>query len=189
MDHLWTPWRYAYVTTADKAKRQGVPAELSDWPGDLDCVFCNMIVAVDYAIAHGMNKTEAEGAAGIVQRGPTTFVCLNAYPYASGHVMVLPYSHLGSLAALEVPVAHELMETAQRTERVLTSLYSPHGMNLGMNLGKAGGAGVAGHLHLHVLPRWLGDTNFLTVVAETRILPEDLKVTWARMHEAFQRIG
>ncbi len=189
MDHLWTPWRYAYVTSADHARRQGVPAELDAWPGDFDCVFCNMVAAVDYAVAHGMPAEDAERATGILHRGAQTFVCLNAYPYASGHVMVLPYEHLGSLSGLNVTAAHELMETAQRTERVLTDLYSPHGMNLGMNLGKAGGAGVAGHIHLHVLPRWLGDTNFLTVVGETRIMPENLRVTWARMREAFRHIG
>ncbi len=185
MDWLWTPWRYGYVTTADKAVRPGVPARLSGWQGDLGCVFCNMLAAVDHAIAHGMPVDEAERAAGLVMRGASCFVCLNAFPYNSGHVMAIPYSHQASLAALPVETAHELMDLAQRTERVLTKLYSPHGINLGMNLGQAAGAGVAGHLHLHVLPRWAGDTNFMTTIAETRVMPEALEVTWERMRAAF----
>ena len=132
-----------------------------------------------------MAADEAEKAAGLVFRGVECFVCLNAFPYTSGHVMVMPYAHLDRLALLPVEVAHELIDLAQRTERVLQRLYSPHGFNFGMNVGKAGGAGVAGHLHLHALPRWAGDTNFMTAVAETRILPEELETTWKRMREAF----
>ena len=181
MDHLWTPWRYTYVTTADHAKRQGVPDELSAWPGDKDCVFCNLVAAVEYAEAHGMPSERAEKAALIVHRYKNTFVVLNRYPYTSGHVMVLPYAHESSLAALPQTVAHELMDTAQRLESVLGTTYHPEGINMGLNLGKAAGAGVQGHLHLHVLPRWTGDTNFMTVVGETRVLPEDLDVTYQKL--------
>ena len=99
--------------------------------------------------------------------------------------MVVPYAHLDRLALLPADAAHEMMDLAQRTERVLERLYRPHGLNFGMNLGQAGGAGVAGHLHLHGLPRWAGDTNFMTTVAETRVLPEDLATTWKRMRDAF----
>ena len=183
MDYLWTPWRYAYVTKADEMVRPGVPARLAAWQGDTGCVFCNMIASVDYAIAAGMSVDEAEGAAGLVLRGRNCFVCLNAYPYTSGHVMVLPYAHLDRLAQLPVETAHELMDLAQRTERALETLYHPHGFNFGMNLGRAGGAGVAGHLHLHALPRWAGDTNFMTTIGETRVLPEDLEMTWRRVRE------
>jgi|SRR5579883_307455 ATP adenylyltransferase len=183
MDHLWTPWRYTYVTTAEKAKRQGVPLELSAWPGETDCVFCNMLEAVKYAESHGMSTEEAEKAALIVHRGRNIFICLNRYPYTSGHVMVLPYAHESSLAALSADVAHELMDAAQHLEQVLEEVYRPDGINMGLNLGKAAGAGVAGHLHLHVLPRWVGDTNFMTVTAETRVLPEDLETTWKRIRE------
>ncbi|HWA94201.1 MAG TPA: HIT domain-containing protein [Terracidiphilus sp.] len=184
MDHLWTPWRYAYVTKADKMVRPGVPARLSAWPGDTGCVFCNLIAATDFAVENGMNRDEAEAASGLVLRGTNCFICLNAYPYTSGHVMVLPFAHLDRLTKLPMETAHEMMDLAQRTERALDALYKPHGFNFGMNLGRAGGAGVAEHLHLHALPRWAGDTNFMTTVGETRILPEDLETTWKRLREA-----
>jgi ATP adenylyltransferase len=183
MDHLWTPWRYAYVSTAEASPRQGVPRELEAWPGDRHCVFCNMIAAVDYAEEHGTPVEDAERAAGIVFRSHHNFICLNAFPYSTGHVMIVPYGHEASLAALEDSVAGEMMDLARRTERALDQLYSPHGMNFGLNLGKAAGAGVAGHLHLHALPRWAGDTNFMTTVGETRVLPESLDITWRRMRE------
>ncbi len=189
MDHLWTPWRFAYVTSAEKTSRAGVPAALGAWPGDLGCVFCNLIAAIDYAIAKGMDREEAEAAGGLVLRAKHCFICLNAFPYTSGHVMVMPYAHLDRLAALPEETAHEMMDLAQRTERVLDRLYTPHGFNFGMNVGQAAGAGVAGHLHLHAMPRWVGDTSFITTVAETRVLPEDLNTTWKRMREAFAETG
>jgi ATP adenylyltransferase len=187
MDHLWTPWRYSYVSAAEDARRKGVPEALSGWPGDHDCVFCNMIAAVEFAVQNGMPVEQAEKAAGIVHRSEHTFLCLNAYPYATGHVMIVPYVHQSSLAALEIAVTHEMIDTAQQTERALNQMYTPHGMNFGLNLGQAAGAGVAGHLHLHALPRWSGDTNFMTTVAETRVLPESLEVTWQRMREIFPK--
>jgi ATP adenylyltransferase len=186
MDRLWTPWRYAYVTGTDKRLRKGVPAELQDWPGgENDCVFCNMSGAVAYAISKGMPAEEAERAAGIVYRGPSCFLCLNAYPYSTGHVMIVPYQHLDSLAALPAEAAVEMMMTLQKVETCLREVYRPHGLNFGMNLGEAAGAGVADHLHMHALPRWKGDTNFMTVTAETRVLPETLGITWNRLREAF----
>jgi ATP adenylyltransferase len=103
--------------------------------------------------------------------------------------MAMPYAHLDRLAGLPAETAHELIDLAQRTERVLERLYHPQGFNFGMNVGQAAGAGVAGHLHLHGLPRWTGDTNFMTTVAETRILPEDLETTWKRMREAFAALA
>ena len=184
MDILWTPWRYQYVTTADTAQRQGVPAALAAWPGEMRCVFCNLLAATAYAIEHGMERLEADRAANIVYRGQQCFICLNAYPYNSGHAMILPYAHIGELGTLEASVAAEMMVLAQRLERALRRLYRPDGINLGMNLGKAAGAGVAGHLHLHMLPRWAGDTNFMTVIGETRVLPETLDVTGDRLREA-----
>ena len=188
MDILWTPWRYTYITTADSTLRPGVPAALAGWTGDLGCVFCNLIASIDFAIGNGMSRDEAEAAGGLIGRGKTCFVCLNAYPYTSGHVMVMPYAHLDRLSILPVETAHELIETAQLTEKVLQRLYRPQGLNFGMNLGQAAGAGVAGHLHLHALPRWAGDTNFMTAIAETRVLPEELPVTWKRMREAFTEL-
>ena len=185
MDYLWTPWRYAYVTGTGTPGRQGVPDALAGWPGDKGCVFCNMIAAVDHAISQAMPAEQAERAVGIILRAQHAFIVLNAFPYTSGHIMVVPYRHEGSLAVLDPPEAHELMDLAQRTERVLKKVYTPQGINLGMNLGKAAGAGIADHLHLHALPRWLGDTNFMTAIGETRVLPEALDVTWERLREAF----
>jgi len=185
MDHLWTPWRYAYVTTTEGVARPGVPSSLAGWPGDLGCVFCNLIGSIDHAVSMGMSVEQAEEAGGIVYRGRHCFICLNAYPYTSGHVMVMPYAHLDRLGALPIEACHELIDLAQQTEGVLQRVYTPHGFNFGLNVGKAGGAGVAGHLHLHALPRWVGDTNFMTTVGEARILPEDLTVTWKRIREAF----
>jgi ATP adenylyltransferase len=188
MDLLWTPWRYRYVTSADDAVRPGVPPKLDGWKGDLGCVFCNLLASVDHAIANDIPQEEAEAAAGLIFRGHACFVCLNAYPYTSGHVMVIPNVHESTLAALPVETAHELMDLAQTTERALTRLYKPHGLNFGMNLGQAAGAGVAGHLHMHALPRWVGDTNFMTTIGETRVLPEDLDITWKRMRGAFTEL-
>lgn len=188
MDLLWTPWRYRYVTAAENAVRPGVPPRLNDWAGDLGCVFCNLLASVDHAIANDIPREEAEQAAGLVVRGSECFVCLNAFPYTSGHVMVIPHVHEASLAALPVSTANELMGLAQKTERALRRLYNPHGLNFGMNLGEAAGAGVAGHLHLHALPRWVGDTNFMTTIGETRVLPEDLDITWRRMRAAFDEL-
>jgi len=189
MDILWTPWRYSYITSADDAVRAGVPRSLDAWQGDLGCVFCNLIASVDHAIANGMSAEQAEAAGGIVARGRHCFVCLNAYPYTSGHIMILPYAHLDRLSKLDAEAAHELMDLSQKAERALDAVYHPHGFNLGMNLGQAAGAGVAGHLHMHALPRWAGDTNFMTTVAETRVLPEDLETTWKRMRGAFGELG
>ncbi len=140
MDYLWTPWRYAYVSTAEKTT---------------GCVFCDAVNAGDDAKVR------------IVYRGQNCFVILNTYPYTPGHV-----------------TAHEMMELSQRMESALRELYSPDGINLGMNIGKAAGAGIAGHIHMHVLPRWVADANFLSVVGETRVLPETLEETWKRMTKA-----
>jgi len=189
MDRLWTPWRYAYITKT-APMRPGVPEALDAWPGpqsgEHDCVFCNMIHAVDYAVANGMAREEAEREALIVSRGATTFLCLNRYPYSTGHVMVVPYAHTDSLASLAPETAQEMMATAQRVEAMLRSVYRPQGLNFGLNLGEAAGAGVAAHLHLHALPRWSGDTNFMTVTAETRVLPEMLETTWQRLRDCVQ---
>ena len=184
MDALWTPWRYQYVTTADSSERQGIPPQLAAWPGDTGCVFCNLLAASAYAVENGMPAEEADRAANIVYRGRHCFICLNAFPYNSGHVMILPYAHTGDFGRLDPSAAQEMMALAQRMERIFRDVYRPGGINLGMNLGKAAGAGVTGHLHLHILPRWSGDTNFMTVVGETRVLAENLELTWERLHAA-----
>jgi ATP adenylyltransferase len=185
MDRLWTPWRYSYITGAEPQNHAGVPAALAAWPPteaeDRHCVFCNMIAAVDYAIAQGMPQETAERHALIIHRGQRCFTCLNAYPYSTGHVLIVPYQHIDSLAALPVETANEVIRLAQRTETALREVYRPGGINMGLNLGEAAGAGIAHHIHLHALPRWIGDTNFMTVTGETRILPEPLEVTWERL--------
>ena len=185
MDIAWTPWRYAYIAEETPA-RAGVPKALSAWQGDLGCVFCNMFAAVRFAVENGMSQQEADRAAGIVYRQYAVCVVLNAYPYASGHCMVTPLEHLPTLHQLPEETAEEMVRIAQRVDEALYSVYKPDGVNMGINEGKAAGAGVAGHLHLHCLPRWIGDTNFMTTTAETRVLPETLDVTWQRLHDALK---
>lgn len=160
MDYLWSPWRYGYLT----APRQR----------DL-CIFCAMPPALDDA-----NTL-------IVFRGEHNFVVLNRFPYTSGHLMVVPYHHAADLAGIDERAANELMALTREAERHLRRLYRPDGINLGMNIGESAGAGIAGHIHMHLLPRWSGDANFMTTVAETRVLPEDLAVTWRRLKQAFER--
>ena len=155
MDHLWTPWRYAYVTGADRAT---------------GCIFCDA-------------PKETDEKAHIVYRGTDCYIILNTYPYTNGHVMIVPYTHLDELQKLPAPAAAEMMALTQRMEVVLRSLYRPDGINLGMNIGQAAGAGVAGHIHMHILPRWVADANFASVIGETRVLPEALEVTWRRIRE------
>jgi ATP adenylyltransferase len=121
----------------------------------------------------------------VVCRGKHNFVVLNRFPYTSGHLMVVPYRHLPELSGLDEAAAHEMMSLTQAAEAHLRRLYRPDGLNLGMNIGESAGAGIAGHIHMHVLPRWTGDANFMTTVAETRVLPEDLDVTWRRLRDAF----
>jgi len=159
MDYLWTPWRYAYVTSAEKAS---------------GCIFCDLPKAGDDAKVR------------IVFRGLFCYIVLNTYPYTPGHVMIVPFAHLDELQKLPVEAAHEMMELSQKMERVLRQLYSPDGVNLGMNIGKAAGAGIAGHIHMHALPRWVADANFVSVVGETRILPESLEVTYERIRGVLQ---
>ena len=190
MDRLWTPWRYAYITGEKRENaRKGVPEALDGWPGDQDCVFCNMIAAMEWAVAQGMPLFEAERAIYLLERGEYSFTVLNGFPYNNGHLMVVPFQHEASLAALPLATAEEMMRSARRAERALRNVYTPDGLNLGMNLGESAGAGVAAHLHLHALPRWSGDTNFMTVVAETRILPEMLEASWVRLREALASLS
>ena len=194
MDRLWTPWRYAYITgdrsseadgPAARERRPGVPQTLSAWPGpDSGCVFCNLIASVRWAETHGWSSEEAEHAAWVLRRGPETFLVLNAYPYANGHMMAVPYAHHASLAALPHSTAQELMTDSREAEMALRAVYRPDGLNLGVNMGQAAGAGVADHLHLHAVPRWAGDSNFMTVIGETRVLPEMLESSWRRLRVA-----
>ena len=158
MDRLWTPWRYQYVTS-------GV--------ADDGCIFCQKPADSD------------DRANLIVHRAERNFVLLNLFPYNSGHLMIAPYEHTGTLEACAQETAAELFELTRRCEAILRREYRAQGVNLGMNIGAVAGAGVAGHIHMHVVPRWTGDANFMSVTGETRVLPEDLHTTWARMRAAF----
>ncbi len=157
MDYLWTPWRYRYITEATKDDR---------------CIFCEALALGDDAKSF------------IVFRGKKDFVILNRFPYTTGHVMIVPYAHVPDLAGCDLEMLAEMMHLAQRVERALAVTYGAEGYNLGMNLGRCAGAGVAGHVHLHVLPRWTGDTNFMAAVGETRIEPEELGVTYDKLRRA-----
>jgi ATP adenylyltransferase len=184
-ERLWTPWRYAYVT-GERGGRAGVPESLAAWPGDCQCVFCNMIAAVDYAVANGMAPGQAEEAVWVLERGVHGFLVLNAFPYNSGHLMAVPYVHDDSLAGLPLEVAEELLRLTRRAERALRAVYKPHGINIGLNLGSPAGAGIAEHMHIHAVPRWTGDNNFMAVLAGTRVLPEVLDETWKHLRSALQ---
>ena len=157
MDYLWTPWRYAYVTAAGKVS---------------GCVFCDL------------PKEGDDEKVNIVHRGRHCYIVLNSYPYTPGHVMVVPFAHLDELQKLPVEAAEEMMGFTQKMEGVLRQLYTPDGINVGMNIGKAAGAGVAGHIHMHILPRWVADANFVSIVGETRVLPEALEMTYQRIKGA-----
>jgi ATP adenylyltransferase len=159
MDRLWTPWRLAYVTEASV-----------EAPG---CIFCEALARID---------TEPL----VVHRGRTAFVILNKFPYNNGHLMVVPNRHVGWLSGLEPAELDEVMSLTQAAERALRDVYRPHGFNMGLNLGKSAGAGVLDHLHMHVVPRWSGDTNFVSVVGETRVLPEELPATAEKLRAAFR---
>jgi ATP adenylyltransferase len=159
MDYIWSPWRYQYMAQV-LAGRQP------------ECFFCDALAG----------KNDAETL--VVHRGEKAFVILNRFPYTSGHVMIVPNAHVAELNLCDAGTLGEMMLLAQRTETALRTNYKPDGMNLGMNLGRAAGAGVVGHLHLHMLPRWIGDSNFMTVTGETRVHPEDLKTTYERLSKA-----
>jgi ATP adenylyltransferase len=157
MDHLWTPWRFTYVTDAAKNDR---------------CIFCDLIALGD------------DEKALIVRRGERNFIVLNRFPYTTGHVMIVPYAHVADLAACDSDVLNEMMQMARRLQLALGAAYKPDGYNIGMNLGRCAGAGVTGHVHMHVLPRWTGDSNFMTVTSETRVQPEDLSATFEKLRAA-----
>ncbi|MHB8526307.1 MAG: HIT family protein [Candidatus Acidiferrales bacterium] len=157
MDFLWTPWRYRYIAEANKDER---------------CIFCHALALKD------------DVSAQIVFRGKLSFTILNRFPYTTGHVMVVPYAHVAELSECDSDVLAEIMRLAQNVQKALASVYHPQGYNLGMNLGRCAGAGVTGHLHLHVLPRWSGDANFMTTVAETRLEPEELSTTFEKLRRA-----
>jgi ATP adenylyltransferase len=162
MDILWNPWRYTYIKTAETAS------------SGTECVFCRLL---------SNDKTDKENF--ILHRAKFNFVVLNIYPYISGHLMIVPFTHLADIDKAGKQVTDEMMDLTKRCQTALREAYQPHGFNLGMNQGRAAGAGVAEHFHMHILPRWVGDANFMTSVGETRTIPEDLHTTFEKLIDKF----
>lgn len=161
MEHLWSPWRMEYIMRNEAA------------PG---CIFCKALQQEDNLVNL------------IVTRGKTAFVILNRYPYTSGHIMVVPNAHQPSLELLDAETRGEMMELVSRSLQVMRAVYKPEGFNVGVNIGAAAGAGVTDHVHIHVVPRWAGDTNFMSTLAGARVLPEALDDTYRRLREAWEAV-
>jgi ATP adenylyltransferase len=158
LDYLWSPWRMSYINQSERKEQ---------------CVFC--------AAQEGPASPENL----VVARGRQAFVILNRYPYTSGHLMVVPNPHLPSLEFLDPDVRAEMMELVSQAVQVLREVYKPQGFNIGINIGAAAGAGIADHIHMHIVPRWSGDTNFMSSLGQTRVLPENLEDTYLRVQQAW----
>ena len=158
MDHLWSPWRYKYIASADRQE---------------GCVFCRI----------EQEHKDAENY--LVYRARLNFIILNLFPYTTGHLMIVPYEHVASLSSVNEATTTEMIELAKSSQDALETEYNPDGFNIGMNLGRSAGAGVADHIHLHVVARWTGDANFVSIVGETRVLPEDLSTTCDKLKRHF----
>ncbi len=167
MERLWSPWRLAYVTSTSTPST--------------DCIFCSV-----------SNSQQSVGAPSrddlVLAHGRACFVILNLYPYNNGHLMVVPRRHIASLTLATADELSELMQFTRDAESALTEAYRPEGINVGINLGRAAGAGIADHLHVHLVPRWTGDTNFMSVVGHTRVLPELMDDTAKRLRPIFERL-
>jgi ATP adenylyltransferase len=161
LDRLWSPWRYEYIAAGGAAESAG-------------CVFCKL-----------RDDPERDEANFVLHRASHNFVVLNIYPYISGHLLVVPYQHVGELDAAAKETTDELMDLTKRCQTALREAYQPTGFNLGMNLGKSAGAGIVDHIHIHILPRWIGDTNFMSTVGNTRVIPEDLATAYQKLHGKF----
>ena len=161
MERIWSPWRHAYVTRSEDAS---------------DCVFC---------VARAIDEAQRL----VVHEGEFAYVILNKFPYNSGHLMVVPQRHAATLALLTTAELTEMAVLTQLSEKVLTEAFNPQGINVGMNLGRPAGAGIVDHLHIHLVPRWNGDTNFMTVVGEVRVLPEELPRTAERLRPLFAKLA
>lgn len=158
---LWAPWRMAYI---EGARGDG-------------CLFCD-------------KPREADDRKNLIlHRGPLTYVVMNLFPYANGHLMIVPYRHCADLGQLSPEESLEIMQSAQRGTQILQRAFRAEGFNIGFNLGKVAGAGIAEHVHLHVVPRWLGDTNFMPVLADTKVMPEYLEVGYEKLYPLFQEQG
>lgn len=183
LDHLWAGWRAGYVASVSDGVDYSIDGgagdrshsgERSEEEDSAECVFC--------AIA---SSDTSDKDLHVLYRGSSTFAVLNAYPYASGHLLVMPNRHVGEISALSIAEYSELFEVTRFAMLALESAYHADGMNMGANFGRAAGAGIPRHLHVHVLPRWLGDTNFMTTVASTRVMPEALADSWRKVRDAW----
>jgi len=169
LEHLWAGWRHEYIVEATERERAGgIDSDRAA------CVFCRLAESGPPSLANL-----------VVWRGEGSFVVLNAYPYGSGHVLVLPLRHVGTLGELNEQEAAEVWAATRQAVSAIERAYEPDGLNMGANLGRAAGAGIPDHVHLHVLPRWSGDTNFMTSVANTRVMPETLQATWHKLRAAW----
>ncbi len=162
MERIWAPWRMRYIETVDSG----------------GCIFCEKL-------EDGQDDRENL----VLLRGKKCFIVLNLYPYTNGHLMVVPYRHAGSPVDLEQDELLEFAELARQGMRILEKSIAPHGFNLGINVGRAAGAGVEGHVHFHVVPRWEGDTNYMAVVSGSRVIPESLEETYEKLQRAVQELG
>ena len=165
MDILWNPWRYDYIKSGEQK---------SNTANSGGCVFCDIL-----------KNPATDEEKFILHRAGFNFVILNIFPYVSGHLMIVPYAHLADLDKADKQATDEMMDLAKQCQTAIREVYQPNGMNLGMNFGKAAGAGVAEHFHLHILPRWIGDVNFMTSIGETRTIPEDLQTTYEKLKGKF----
>ena len=162
MDRLWSPWRGEYIAAAAASDSSA------------SCVFCEI---------QADPRNDQQNF--VLHRARFNFVVLNIHPYSPGHLLIVPYEHAAELRAVAKETSDELMDLTKRAEAAIREAYQPDGINLGMNLGRAAGAGIAGHIHLHLLPRWNGDTNFMTTVGATRVLPEDLSTSFGKLRDRF----
>ena len=164
MERLWSPWRYQYVSASGGGE---------ETPNSV-CVFCEI-----------QKDPDRDDANFVVKRASHNYVVLNIYPYISGHMLIVPNQHVGELDVAAKETTDELMDLTKRCQTALREVYKPAGFNVGMNLGRSGGAGIVDHIHMHIMPRWTGDTNFVSTVSETRVIPEDLATTYRKLKEKF----
>lgn len=163
MDRLWSPWRYQYIAAGGAADSESHT-----------CVFCSL-----------RDDPDNDETNFVLHRGAHNFIVLNIYPYISGHLLIVPFAHVGELDAADKETTDELMDLTKRCQTALREVYRPHGFNLGMNLGRSAGAGIVDHIHIHIMPRWMGDTNFMSAIGDTRVIPEDLPTTYQKLHGKF----
>jgi ATP adenylyltransferase len=163
VDRLWSPWRYEYIAASEAAN-----------PETNGCVFCKL-----------RDEPDKDETNFVIHRAAHNLIVLNIYPYISGHLLIVPYEHVAELDAATKETTDELMDLTKRSQTALRDAYQPTGFNIGMNLGRSAGAGIVDHIHIHILPRWTGDTNFMSTVGNTRVIPEDLSTTYEKLRTRF----